>query len=242
MLAPDSAAEGRFIGKYAVEHLNARTAIIYFHADEYGVGLRDAVVDDLNKRGVRVIDQVSVNQFDVHIPPGDAYTSLVTASLKRGMPDVVVIAARTREAGQVARLIHERAPGVRFIGGDGVEFRDDFLALAGKSIDSFYMVAFWHSEIDDEQSRDFAERYRKLAGREPLSGDAMRYDAAMVLAHAMRAVGADCNAIRRFINELGTSRPPYQGVTGPISFAKDRPARLIMTSIRNGKLIPLSSS
>jgi hypothetical protein len=55
-----------------------------------------------------------------------------------------------------------------------------------------------------------------------------------VAAQAVREVGPRRAAIRRYLGELGISRPPYRGVTGPISFAPRRPVNLLMTHVVNG--------
>ncbi|MEW6210287.1 MAG: ABC transporter substrate-binding protein, partial [Acidobacteriota bacterium] len=166
--------------------------------------------------------------------------SIVEASLRRGAPDAVIIAGRSAEAGQIARLIHRRAPAVVFIAGDGVEPHEPFLSVAGQAADSFYIATFWSAELTDEASRAFVERFRRIAGRDPLPSEAMKYDAAITLAQAARDAGASREAIRKYLAELGVSRPARRGVTGEISFAPDRPVRLIMTRISGGKAIPVS--
>jgi hypothetical protein len=64
----------------------------------------------------------------------------------------------------------------------------------------------------------------------------------MLLAHALRAVGPNPPAIRQYLSELGATRPAYHGVTGMISFAKDRPARLIMTRVQNGVAVLVATN
>ncbi len=244
MLAPDDQLEGAFIGDFVVGHLQARSATVFYQLDEYGRGLRDGVVAALNRQGVKVIDQIPFDQL--HNPssptPDFDFPSIVAASLLRGVPDVVIIAGRSREAAEAARLFHERAPEIQFVGGDGVEMKDIFLDKVGRAVDSFFIVAFWHAASGDEISRAYVDRFRRINGRDPLPGDAMIHDGIMLLAHAARAVGANPAAIRQYLDELGHGRPPYHGATGLISFAKDRRARLIMTRVHHGVAIPVTTN
>jgi ABC-type branched-subunit amino acid transport system substrate-binding protein len=239
MLAPDEIAEGAFIGAFVSDRLNARTATIFYHSDEYGMGLRDGIASALAERGVRVIDQVSFDWMHNYprMPDRELFENIVAASLRRGVPDVVIIAGRNGEAGQIGRLIHARAPGVIFVAGDGVEAGKAFFSTAGPAAESFYMAAFWNPNMPDEESRAFVERFRQATGREPLPTDAMKYDAAMAMAQAAREAGADREAIRRYLAELGSTRPPLRGVTGEISFAPDRAPRLVMTRIGGGAAV-----
>jgi ABC-type branched-subunit amino acid transport system substrate-binding protein len=70
----------------------------------------------------------------------------------------------------------------------------------------------------------------------------MYYDAIMVAAQAVREAGPGRAAIRRYLSELGTTRPPYRGVTGPIAFAPDRPVNLLMTHVVDGAVVVVPGS
>ena len=98
-----------------------------------------------------------------------------------------------------------------------------------------YLVAFWHVERDDSASRAFAEQFRRIVKREPRHDDAMFYDAVMVAAEAIREGGPSRDAVAKYLSELGRSRPPYRGVTGPIAFALGSARPLLMTRLRDGR-------
>ncbi|MEW6212965.1 MAG: ABC transporter substrate-binding protein, partial [Acidobacteriota bacterium] len=59
MLAPDEEAEAAFIALFVSDHLRARAVTVFYQTDEYGTGLRSAIVAALEGRGIRMIDQVS---------------------------------------------------------------------------------------------------------------------------------------------------------------------------------------
>jgi len=60
----------------------------------------------------------------------------------------------------------------------------------------------------------------------------------MVAAQAVHAAGAHRDAIRRYLSELGVSRPPYHGITGLISFAPGRPTNLVMLRLGDASAPP----
>jgi branched-chain amino acid transport system substrate-binding protein len=242
MLAPDEEAEAAFISSFVADYLRAQTVTVFYQTDEYGTGLRNAIVAALDTRGIRIIDQVSFDWMGNYprLENREVFDSIIEASLRRGTPDAIIIAGRSQEAGQIARLVHKRAPAVMFVAGDGVEPVGQFLSVAGQAADSFYIATFWSAELTDETSRAFVERFRRIAGRDPLPSEAMKHDAAMTLAQAAREAGTSREAVRKYLAELGLSRPAGRGVTGEISFAPGRPVRLIMTRISGGKAIPVS--
>jgi branched-chain amino acid transport system substrate-binding protein len=227
-LAPDEEAEGEFIVAFVVDQLRARrVTVFYLLADEYGTGLRDGVVGALRRRGLEPADQEGV------MPDSD-FSRRVAASLDRATPEAVVIAGRNREAAGIARAVHQRLPGIPFVAGDGVLLFAEYTRELADSAQMFYAVAFWHPDLPNPASKAFVARCRNVLGSMPSSSSAMFYDGLMILAQAVREVGSDPAAVRRYLNELGASRPPYQGVTGPISFGVNRPANLLMTRAASG--------
>ena len=230
MLAPDDSTEGALIGRFAVERLGARRVLLFFTNDEYGVGLRDGVLAELAARDVAVLDKVGVD------PTSDIPT-LFAASLRRGIPDAIVVAGRHVETGRVARAALGRVPRLRVVAGDGALLLPTLAELAGPAADSIYVVAFWLPDAPDSMARAFVERFRRVTGQDPLPDDAMNHDALMLLAHAVRTVGPDRAALRGYLAALGRSRPPYRGITGDITFLRARTPPLVMARLRGGRVV-----
>ncbi len=223
-LAPDDEAEGAFIAGFALDSLAAPViTVFYVVADEYGVGLRDGIARALGSRGKAPADEVAILE-------DSDFERRVAASLRRVTPDAVVLALRTPEAVAVARAIRRRLPRVPLILADGVD-SGSFAGGAGPHAGPAYAVAWWLPGSTDPQSRAFVERFVRMAGRPPRPPDAMYYDALMVAAEALHAVGPHRDAIRRYLRELGVTRPPYHGITGPISFAPGRRTNLVVQRI-----------
>jgi branched-chain amino acid transport system substrate-binding protein len=226
-LAPDNAVEGAFMADFALDRLGARrVTIFYLLADEYGLSLRQGVLEALRRRGIAPVDQVGIIE-DTDFP------RRVAESLRRSEPDVVLVAARGPEAIAIARAFHARLPRVRLVAGDGAALDGAFADRAGPAAASVYGVAWWHRDRPDSVSRAFAARFERVTGTPPSEIDAMYYDAIMLAAEAVREVGSRPAAIRRWLAALGTTRPAYHGVTGPISFHGGRPANLLMTHLVN---------
>lgn len=228
-LAPDDSVEGAFIGDFVAGRLRAGRVTIYYVNDEYGTGLRDGVLAELTRRGVAVVDRVPMDL-------SSDFRTLVAASLKQGVPDVVVVAGRQHETGTIARLLREHGVRRAVVAGDGAAVLPALAQLAGPGADSVYVVAYWTPEASDSLSRAFVERYRRAAGVAPLSPDAVVHDALMLVAEAVHEAGTSPAAVRAYLLELGRSRPPFLGVTGPITFANGARARLLMTHLAGGEL------
>src|SRR2546426_2370665 len=80
-----------FMAAFAAERLGAQRVSIFFVNDEYGAGLRDGVRAELQQRRVTVLDEVGFGTES-------DYAALVGASLRRGRPDVILIAGRAADS------------------------------------------------------------------------------------------------------------------------------------------------
>jgi len=242
LLAPRDSVQGEFIGEFVAERLRARRVAIMYLPDEYGVGLAAGSEAALRKRRIDLTVRMPVRPMQA-CPPRiarNAYDDVVADVLKYGVPDVVVLATRTQETACIARAVRERVATTRFVAGDGALVDETFVPLAGPAADSMYLVGFWHRTQPDSASRTFTERFRARVGRDPRHDEAMFYDAVMLAGHAIRNGGPSRIAVAKYLGQLGRSRPPYRGVTGPIAFTPEAvPRPLIMTRLLNGQTEPV---
>jgi ABC-type branched-subunit amino acid transport system substrate-binding protein len=212
--------EGRFIGRLVAERLGAQRALILYVGDEYGSGLRAGTEAALAERGVQVVDRVAL-ELSGRCPRGSAANpseDLITLALRKGVPDVVVLASRAAEAGCALQAIHRRLPRMRYVAGDGVIPEALALDAPAEAVDSTYFITFWHADTTDARTREFVAAFRRSTGRDPHYGDALVYDATQLLIDAIRSVGTDRERVRDYLRELGGRRPAPAGLTGPLTF------------------------
>ena len=135
----------------------------------------------------------------------------------------------------MAALLFDLDPSIRLLAADGAyDQLAELISEAGPAADSLYLTTFWVADTTVPVQREFIRRYRLDTGRDPTAFEAMRYDAVMVLAQAIREVGPDRAAVRDWLHSLGGSRPPYAGVTGDISFRRDARRALLLVRLRDG--------
>jgi branched-chain amino acid transport system substrate-binding protein len=232
-LAPSDSAEGAFIADYASRRLAARRVTLFYTNDEYGVGLRQGVVSELGRLGVTVLDQVSCE-------PSSDFETLVAAALQRGVPDVVIVAARQVETARIAQLVHARHPRVSYLVGDGALIVPELAEQAGPAAGRLHVATFWLPDAPDSVSQAFVRRFQATNGSTPHATEALGRDALILLATAVREVGPRPERIRQYLADLGRTRPPFVGVTGEITFQPDRPPRLVMARFVNGLPVRVS--
>jgi ABC-type branched-subunit amino acid transport system substrate-binding protein len=230
-LVPDDGIEGAALASYALDSLGLSRVTVMYIGDEYGTGLRDGVDSVVRARGLVLTDHVLVPSRPCQSEDRAELTSvLARASVRRAAPEVVILAVTTPVAACLARAVAAERPGVWFLGADGVEPAGGILnALPPEVRERFRTVIFGLST--DSATQLFLARSRRILGRDPVPSEALVYDGYMLLAAAAEATGGSREAVRRWLVELGRSRPAWQGVTGPIGFAGPRRELIRFVSI-----------
>ncbi len=232
-MAPTDSIEAAFLGEAAVDGLKASRITVFFVHTAYGTGIRAELRRWLATRNMAPVDEVP------YVIGADLHT-LVEASLLRSRPDLVVLVGRRIEVALMAAQVYEHDPSIKLLAADGAfDQLAELMVAAGAAADSLYLTTFWVPDTTVPIQRDFIRRYRLDTGREPAAFEAMRYDAVMVLAQAIGEVGADRAAIRDWLRSLGGDRPPYQGVTGDISFRRGARRNLLLVRLRDGVPVPV---
>jgi branched-chain amino acid transport system substrate-binding protein len=235
-MAPGDSVEAVFLANVAFDRLHAQRVAIYFANTPYGAGIRHQLRLDMSARGKSLVDEVP---FVV----GADLPTLVEASLARSHPDLVILVGRQVEVARIAALIYEKDPGIHLLAADGaLDQVASLIETAGPAADSLYLTSFWVPDTTDPLQREFIRQYRLDSGREPLSFEAMRYDAVMILAQAIQEVGPDRAAIRDWLHSLGGQRPAYHGVTGDITFQNGARHHLYLVRLVDGVAVAVSDS
>ena len=230
-LVPNDSIEGKFIADYALDSLHARRVNVLYLGDEYGVGLRDGVRAALRDRRIEIADAAVVPSQVCTSPANhEIYRAIALGSLRRSSPDVVVLAAGVFGSWCLTNIIHAADPNIWVLAADGMDVGQPVPADYSHVVPGRLRgVSFW-TPGTDSLNRAFVELVRRHLQRDPSAGEALQYDAFMVLAAAAREVGNDRRAIRSWLASLGTSRPAWVGVTGAIAFNAPRTAILRMNS------------
>ena len=237
LLVPNDSVEGEFIASYALDSLRASRVGMLYLGDEYGMGLRDGVRAGLHRRGLNLVDAAMIPTEPCFSPRSiTLFESIVRAALRRGTPDVVVVTAGNSNGWCVADLIHASSPGTWVVFGDGMDgarrlpepargVPDMPLRIVASRIRG---VEFWKPGTDS-LNREFVDRAQGTLHRTPDASEALQYDAYMLLTAAIREAGPSRDAVRKWLESLGRSREPWQGVTGPITFNRPRSEILRMS-------------
>lgn len=228
-MVPSDRRQGRLLALAAMEEPKdkARVALLYAN-DDYGRSLR-AITR-------AILDSLKVN-IAIDLPHLDGSgrgraVLLDVEAVVNARPNVILWLGRSFSLREVLPTIRETMGDIPVIGSDAMTSwileKDNWEILKGVQYVDFVDVN------ETPELRAFSKRYFSRFGRYPSAGEVLSYDALTVLAAAVNDGARTGEEVRRFLTELGHTRPAFQGLSGPISFNSDREIErdLILLRIR----------
>ena len=208
-----------------VSALGLRRVAILYENDGYGRGLSASF------RAAYKGEVISNDPIGADLTNAEPYV----AYLKRTAPDAVLVAGTDQSGLVILREARRQQLKTQFVGGDGwTPVVDDTVASEGALIGAPFTV-----EDQRPEARKFVEAFRARFKIDPDGNAALGYDATLVLAGAIAAVGSDRTAIRDWMHGLNEATA-VAGATGPIRFRPDGDPvgrGIVLTRARRGRLV-----
>ena len=221
--------QGYVMAKFAAENLKfKRVAILRDVKNDYSVGLAKFFTETFKKLGGEIVVDQSYSAGDID------FKSQLTA-IRAAKPEAIFVPGYYTEVGLIARQARSLGIKAPLLGGDGWD-SPKLLQIGGKAIEGAYFSNHYSAEDKSPHVQAFIGRYRKEYKQVPSGLAAMGFDAAMVLADAMkRAKSMNPADIRA---ALATTKD-FQGVTGRISIDQQRNAvkPAVVLKVVNGSFV-----
>jgi branched-chain amino acid transport system substrate-binding protein len=203
--------------RYAVEKRGIkRVALIY--------GLDDALTRaafEVQKKAVAELglEQVGIESYQ----RGDVDFSAQLTKLLQQKPDAVILGTLAEEAAAILRQARQFGfdDKVTFIGCNA-DISAKLFELAGPAANGFIVGAAWFAGYDGARSKAFVRAYQDKYGMLPDIYAAQGYDAAYLLAEAIRR--ADDVTSSRLLRDKLASIANFEGVLGNFGWSAEREA------------------
>lgn len=195
----------------------ARVAL-HFVNDDYGRGLRDAVLRELDRgRHQVVLDQPHAD----HEATDDTVARLrlvdeSVAQLAAARPTAMLWLGRIATFRLYAPRIRERLGPLPILAGDGVSSLTE-ADVANSDLRGVRYADFFDLDATPA-GRDFQQRFAARTGTSARSSEVLSYDAARVILAAVKDGARTGEEVRAWLQSLGRTRPPWPGLSGPIAF------------------------
>lgn len=220
--------QGSTMAKFAYQSLRAATAAIVRDVkNDYSVGLADFFRDTFTKLGGKIVADQSYSEGDID------FKAQLTA-LRPLAPAVVYVPGYYTEVGLIARQARELGITVPLLGGDGWD-SPRTIEIGGAAVNGCYFTNHYAADDPNPVVQDFIKRFRTKYSEVPDAMAVLGYDAAKVLADAMKRAGTtDGKKLRDAIAATAN----FPGVSGSITIDGNRNARkpIVVLKITDGQV------
>ncbi len=221
--------QGQALANFVVQQLGVKkVAMLTDVKGEYSQGLAHVFEQRFTQLGGQIVSRARYANGD-----SDFRSQLTSINLSN--PQVLFVPGYYTDIGQIAQQARGLGIIVPLVGGDGWE-SPKLIEIGGKALDGCYYSNHYFANDPAPTVRNFVNKYKLRFGANPDSMAALGYDAARVLADAMkRAKRIDGPSIRDAI----AATKDFPGTTGTITLGPDRNPigkRLVIEEIRSGQL------
>jgi branched-chain amino acid transport system substrate-binding protein len=221
--------QGQVMADFASDKLKAKTAAIFRdQKSDYSMGLADFFIARFQAKGGKIVTDQSYVQGDID------FKSQLTG-IRAAQPDVIFVPGYYTEVGLIARQARELGMKQPLLGGDGWDSPKLF-EIGGGALDGCYHSDHFTAQSLDPKVQAYVKKYQAKWGHAPDALATLAYDAAGVLAQALRSAKS---LMGEDIRDAIASVKNYEGVTGTISIDANRNAvkPAVVLKISGGKEI-----
>jgi branched-chain amino acid transport system substrate-binding protein len=215
------------MAKFAANTLKVkRVAILTDVRNDYSIGLQTFFRQSFKSLGGEIVAEQSYSE-------GDSDFRAQLTQIKSVNPEAIYVPGYYTEVATIARQARELGITVPLMGGDGWDSPKLF-EIGGEALDGCYLSN--HYSVDDPSPaiQKFVADYKKKYNGTPDALAALGYDAARILADAIKRAGStDGEKIRDALKTV----KDFPGVTGTITINADRNAvkPAVVLKIEKGK-------
>lgn len=219
--------QGKIMAKFAIDTLKVKKiAILTDMSTDYSKGLTKFFKEEYIKLGGKIVAEEAYSQKDTD------YNAQLT-NLKAAKPEAIFVPGYYNEVGLIAKQAKQLGFNAPLLGADAWD-SPKLVEMGGEAINGSYFVNHYSAQDTDPRIQEFVKKYKAKYGEEPDSMAALGYDAAIVLADAIKRAGStDKKAVR---DALAATKD-FQAVTGILSMDAERnPVKsAVILEIKDGK-------
>ena len=207
--------QGSVMAKFASNTLHAKTAAILGDVNsDYSKGLTQFFEDEFTKLGGKVVAKEAYTQTDPD------FKGQLT-KIRNLNPDVLYVPGYYGQVGIIAKQARELDMKMPLLGGDGWD-SPELWKLGGDALKNAYISNHYSAENPAPEIQNFVKAYKAKFNVEPDSLAALAYDAAKVLADAIKRAGGAGDSAK--LKDAINATKDFAGVTGKITLDSSRNA------------------
>lgn len=224
--------QGQSLANYTKNKLKLKKISVFFDNDDYGIGLKDAFVDEAKKIGLSVVGIETYERDTIDFRP-----QLI--KFKKLNPDAIFISGLYTQGALIAAQSRELGINVQLLGADGI-LSSDYIKNAGQSAEGTILTCPFLFELGGQETKQFVELFTKEYKTKPDCWAALSYDAVGIAVAAIKNAGEDRKAIRDYLAKITSPEKGYPGITGNTYFDENGDCKkpIHVAVVKNGQFVP----
>jgi branched-chain amino acid transport system substrate-binding protein len=215
------------LARFAREKLKAQKVFTLTDVkQDYSIDLLKFFKEEFTKLGGTIVGEQSYST-------GDTDFRAQLTPIRAAKPDAVFVPGYYQEVALIVKQGRQIGLTMPFIGCDGWA-NQTLIAIGGKAVDGCFFSNHFSPDDQTPIVKSFVMKYQEKYGTLPDTFSALGYDAARLLADAIKRAGSsDPQAIRDALAKTAG----FQGVTGEISLDANRNASKpgLIVTVKQGK-------
>lgn len=205
------AFQGPNLANYFADKLNVKSVYVLDDSGAYGVGIADSFQKRAEEKGIKVLGR---DRLD---PKAADYTTILT-KIKSLNPDALYYGGVSQAGVKLAKQSYDILPKVIKGGGDGMYSAEMLSAVGFPAADGWYATIASPHSTEDKAADAWVKQYREKYSMVPSDYSITAYDAALVIADAVKRLVADKKDVNRdnVRDYIQTAKVPT--LQGTISF------------------------
>lgn len=214
--------QGEALAQFSMKSLSAkRAAILLDTKQDYSLGLAKAFRETFRANGGEIVSEQAYAS-------GDKDFRAALTSIRSSKPDVVFIPGYYGEVALIVRQARELGINVPLMGGDGWD-SEELTKGAEKEFMNTYFSNHFSTEDPDPAVQNFIKKFKEKYNSEPDAMAALGYDAALILADAIKRAGTTQGDKLR---DAIAATKDFNGITGQITINAQRNAEKPLTILQ----------
>ena len=222
--------QGTVAANFATKTLKVtKVATLVDNSSDYSKGLTQFFVEAFTKAGGTIVSQEAYLQKD------QDFKAILT-KIKAANPEMIYVPGYYDEVGKIIKQARELGITAPFVGGDGWDSPKLFVIAGAAALNNTFFTNHYSPEDKDPRVTAFVEAYKKEYGVVPEANAALAYDAAYLMADAIKRAGS---AEPAKIREALAATKGFAGVTGTatLNATHDAVKNAVIIELKDGKQI-----
>jgi branched-chain amino acid transport system substrate-binding protein len=184
------AFQGPNMANYFADDLKVKSVYVLDDSGAYGVGIADSFQAQAEKKGIKVLGR---DRLD---PKAADYTTVLT-KIKSLNPDALYYGGVSQAGVKLAKQSYDIIPKAIKAGGDGMYSAEMLSAVGFPAAEGWYATIASPHTTEDKAADAWVKEYRSKYNLVPTDYSITAYDAALVIADAVKRVVADKKEVNR---------------------------------------------